>query len=100
MKHSFIVGDLGLRNSRPGHEKSPKLIGQDRLRVGSEHGTQSIVLQRSPILHIDLKSATKSGSIRITGWARDVEFASHELARTYISSVDLSRKVSGAPIDA
>ena len=52
-----IVGDLGFETAGP-VTKITEVIGKDRLRVGSEHGTQSIVLQRSA----DLASSTlKSG---------------------------------------
>src|SRR6184192_1571775 len=52
-----IVGDLGFETSGP-VTKVTEVIGDDRLRVGSEHGLQSIVLQRSA----DLADSTlKSG---------------------------------------
>jgi proteasome-associated ATPase len=52
-----IVGDLGFEMAGP-VTKVTEVIGKDRLRVGSEHGTQSIVLQRSS----DLATSTlKSG---------------------------------------
>src|SRR6266705_363927 len=52
-----IVGDLGFETAGP-VTKITDVIGKDRLRVGSEHGTQSIVLQRSS----DLATSTlKSG---------------------------------------
>jgi len=52
-----IVGDLGFETAGP-VTKITEVIGKDRLRVGSEHGTQSIVLQRSA----DLADSTlKSG---------------------------------------
>src|SRR3989440_7073809 len=52
-----IVGDLGFETAGP-VTKITEVIGQDRLRVGSEHGTQSMVLQRSS----DLADSTlKSG---------------------------------------
>ena len=41
-----IVGDLGFETAGP-VTKITEVIGKDRLRVGSEHGTQSMVLQRS-----------------------------------------------------
>ena len=41
-----IVGDLGYEQAGP-VTKITELIGTDRLRVGQEHGIQSIVLQRS-----------------------------------------------------
>jgi proteasome-associated ATPase len=52
-----IVGDLGLETAGP-VTKITEVIGKDRLRVGSEHGTQSIVLQRSADL---ASSSLKSG---------------------------------------
>src|SRR5256714_5557565 len=52
-----IVGDLGFETAGP-VTKVTEVIGKDRLRVGSEHGTQSLVLQRSA----DLSGSTlKSG---------------------------------------
>src|SRR5947209_1220691 len=52
-----IVGDLGIETAGP-VTKITEVLGKDRLRVGSEHGTQSIVLQRSA----DLTGSTlKSG---------------------------------------
>ena len=52
-----IVGDLGVETAGP-VTKITEVIGDDRLRVGSEHGTQSMVLQRSA----DLADSTlKSG---------------------------------------
>jgi proteasome-associated ATPase len=52
-----IVGDLGFETAGP-VTKVTEVIGKDRLRVGSEHGTQSMVLQRSA----DLAGSTlKSG---------------------------------------
>ena len=52
-----IVGDLGFETAGP-VTKIAEVIGEDRLRVGSEHGTQSIVLERSSDL---AGSALKSG---------------------------------------
>src|SRR5213593_1259832 len=52
-----IVGDLGFETAGP-VTKITEVIGKDRLRVGSEHGTQSIVLERSADL---AKSTLKSG---------------------------------------
>jgi proteasome-associated ATPase len=52
-----IVGDLGFDTAGP-VTKITEVIDKDRLRVGSEHGTQSMVLQRSA----DLATSTlKSG---------------------------------------
>jgi proteasome-associated ATPase len=51
-----IVGDLGFETAGP-VTKITEIIGKDRLRVGSEHGLQSMVLQRSADLaHSTLKS--------------------------------------------
>jgi proteasome-associated ATPase len=41
-----VVGDLGYETAGP-VTKVVEVIGNDRLRVGSEHGAQSMVLQRS-----------------------------------------------------
>src|SRR6266508_2563152 len=51
-----IVGDLGFETAGP-VTKITEVIGKDRLMVGSEHGLQSMVLQRSADLaHSTLKS--------------------------------------------
>jgi proteasome-associated ATPase len=52
-----IVGDLGFETAGP-VTKITEVIGDDRLRVGSEHGLQSLVLQRSAAL---IKVSLKSG---------------------------------------
>jgi len=52
-----IVGDLGFEPAGP-VTKVTEVIGTDRLRVGNEHGTQSVVLQRSAQL---TKTAVKQG---------------------------------------
>ena len=52
-----IVGDLGFETGGP-VTKITEVFGTDRLRVGSEHGTQSIVLQRSADL---AKTTLKTG---------------------------------------
>jgi proteasome-associated ATPase len=52
-----IVGDLGFEPAGP-VTKITEVIGTDRLRVGNEHGTQSLVLQRSAPL---AKAALKQG---------------------------------------
>jgi proteasome-associated ATPase len=52
-----IVGDLGFEAAGP-VTKITEVIGTDRLRVGNEHGTQSLVLQRSAPL---AKAALKQG---------------------------------------
>src|SRR6266513_3022296 len=51
-----IVGDLGIETAGP-VTKITEVMGKDRLRVGSEHGLHSMVLQRSSELaHSNLKS--------------------------------------------
>src|SRR5881398_391128 len=52
-----IVGDLGFESAGP-VTRVTEVIGTDRLRVGNEHGTQSLVLQRSAQL---TKTALKQG---------------------------------------
>jgi proteasome-associated ATPase len=52
-----VVGDLGFETAGP-VTKITEVLGSDRLRVGSEHGLQSLILQRSAEL---LKSKLKSG---------------------------------------
>jgi proteasome-associated ATPase len=52
-----IVGDLGFETAGP-VTKIVELLGPDRLRVGAEHGLQSLILQRSAEL---MKSKLKSG---------------------------------------
>src|SRR5438552_6214191 len=52
-----IVGDLGFETAGP-VTKITEILGSDRLRVGSEHGLQSMVLQRSADL---AQSTLKSG---------------------------------------
>src|SRR5438045_5800576 len=51
-----IVGDLGFETAGP-VTKITEVIGDDRLRVGSEHGLQSLILQRSAAL---MKASLKS----------------------------------------
>jgi proteasome-associated ATPase len=52
-----IVGDLGFETAGP-VTRITEVLGPDRLRVGSEHGLQSLILQRSAEL---MKSTLKSG---------------------------------------
>jgi proteasome-associated ATPase len=52
-----IVGDLGYDASGP-VTKINEVVGADRLRVGTEHGMQSVVLQRSSDL---MKETLKAG---------------------------------------
>ncbi len=59
-----IVGDLGFETAGP-VTKIAEVLGIDRLRVGSEHGTQSLVLLRSAQL---AKSSLKVGDeVRVDG---------------------------------
>src|SRR5713226_5504788 len=51
-----IVGDLGFETAGP-VTKITEVMSKDRLRVGSEHGLHSMVLQRSSeLVHSNLKS--------------------------------------------
>src|SRR6476646_3193044 len=52
-----IVGELGFETAGP-VTKITEVIGEDRLRVGSEHGLQSLILQRSAAL---MKASLKAG---------------------------------------
>src|SRR5881296_2001040 len=52
-----IVGDLGFETAGP-VTRITEVLGADRLRVGAEHGTQSLVLQRSAEL---TKTKLKAG---------------------------------------
>jgi proteasome-associated ATPase len=52
-----IVGDLGFETAGP-VTKIAEVLGPDRLRVGSEHGTQSLILQRSAQI---AKASLKAG---------------------------------------
>ncbi|MBA3830616.1 MAG: AAA family ATPase [Chthoniobacterales bacterium] len=52
-----IVGDLGFETAGP-VTKVSEILGSDRLRVGAEHGMQSLVLQRSAQL---AKAPLKAG---------------------------------------
>lgn len=52
-----IVGDLGFETAGP-VTKVTEVLDDDRLRVGAEHGTQSLVLQRSAKLQ---KATLKAG---------------------------------------
>ncbi len=52
-----IVGDLGFETAGP-VTKVAEVLGEDRIRVGAEHGTQSLVLQRSAQL---AKAPLKAG---------------------------------------
>ena len=76
-----IVGDLGYDMSGP-VTKITELLGPDRLRVGMEHGVQSIVLQRSQDL---LKETLKVGDeIRVDpNYRIAVEVLSHSTTEEY-----------------
>jgi proteasome-associated ATPase len=52
-----IVGDLGFDKTGP-VTKVTEVLGPERLRVGADHGTQSLVIQRSDLL---LKEKLKAG---------------------------------------
>jgi proteasome-associated ATPase len=76
-----IVGDLGYDRSGP-VTKITELLGPDRLRVGMEHGVQSIVLQRSQDL---MKETLKVGDeIRVDpNYRIAVEVLSHSHTEEY-----------------
>ena len=76
-----IVGDLGYDTSGP-VTKITELLGPDRLRVGMEHGVQSIVLQRSQDL---MKETLKVGDeIRVDpNYRIAVEVLSHSTTEEY-----------------
>lgn len=59
-----VVGDLGFETAGP-VTKVAEVLGADRIRVGAEHGTQSLVLQRSAKLE---KAPLKAGDdVRVDG---------------------------------
>ena len=63
-----IVGDLGFETAGP-VTKITEVMGDDRLRVGSEHARNRWCWSVLPIWLRPLSSqATKCASIRITGW--------------------------------
>ena len=76
-----IVGDLGFETAGP-VTKITEVIGEDRLRVGSEHGLQSLVLQRSTAL---MKVALKSGDeVRVDpNYRVALEVLSHPQSREH-----------------
>src|SRR5881394_4403731 len=76
-----IVGDLGFETAGP-VTKITELIGDDRLRVGSEHGLQSLVLQRSAAL---MKISLKSGyEVRVDpNYRVALELLTHPQARDH-----------------
>ncbi|PYI92968.1 MAG: peptidase [Verrucomicrobia bacterium] len=76
-----IVGDLGFETAGP-VTKITEVIGEDRLRVGSEHGLQSLVLQRSAAL---MKISLKSGDeVRVDpNYRVALELLTHPQARDH-----------------
>src|SRR3954464_13421548 len=76
-----IVGDLGFETNGP-VTKITEVIGTDRLRVGSEHGLQSLVLQRSAEL---MKTTLKAGDeVRVDpNYRVALEVLSHPQAREH-----------------
>ena len=75
------MGDLGFETAGP-VTKITEVLGPDRLRVGSEHGLQSLILQRSAEL---LKSKLKSGDeVRVDpNYRVALEVLSHPQAREH-----------------
>ena len=76
-----IVGDLGFETAGP-VTKVTEVLGPDRLRVGSEHGLQSLILQRSAEL---MKTALKFGDeVRVDpNYRVALEVLSHPQAREH-----------------
>src|SRR3954469_16408798 len=76
-----IVGDLGFETAGP-VTKITEVIGDDRLRVGSEHGLQSLVLQRSAAL---MKASLKAGDeVRVDpNYRVALEVLSHPQSREH-----------------
>jgi len=76
-----IVGDLGFETGGP-VTKITEVLGPDRLRVGSEHGLQSLVLQRSDEL---MKANLKSGDeVRVDpNYRVALEVLSHPQSREH-----------------
>src|SRR5881394_3585571 len=76
-----IVGDLGFETAGP-VTKIVELLGPDRLRVGAEHGLQSLILQRSAEL---MKSKLKSGDeVRVDpNYRVALEVLSHPQSREH-----------------
>jgi proteasome-associated ATPase len=76
-----IVGDLGFETSGP-VTKITEVLGADRLRVGSEHGLQSLILQRSAEL---MKATLKSGDeVRVDpNYRVALEVLSHPQSREH-----------------
>jgi proteasome-associated ATPase len=76
-----IVGDLGFETAGP-VTKITEVIGDDRLRVGSEHGLQSLILDRSAEL---MKASLKSGDeVRVDpNYRVALELLSHPQSREH-----------------
>jgi proteasome-associated ATPase len=76
-----IVGNLGFETAGP-VTKITEVLGPDRLRVGSEHGLQSLILQRSAEL---MKTKLKSGDeVRVDpNYRVALEVLSHPQAREH-----------------
>lgn len=76
-----IVGDLGFETSGP-VTKITEVLGDDRLRVGSEHGLQSLVLQRSTeLMKADLKTGDE---VRVDpNYRVALEVLAHPQSREY-----------------
>src|SRR3954468_10313154 len=76
-----IVGDLGFETAGP-VTKITEVIGEDRLRVGSEHGLQSLILQRSAAL---MKASLKAGDeVRVDpNYRIALEVLSHPQSREH-----------------
>jgi proteasome-associated ATPase len=76
-----IVGDLGFETGGP-VTKITEVLGSDRLRVGSEHGLQSLVLQRSAEL---MKANLKTGDeVRVDpNYRVALEVLSHPQSREH-----------------
>jgi proteasome-associated ATPase len=76
-----IVGDLGFETAGP-VTKITEVLGPDRLRVGSEHGLQSLILQRSAEL---MKATLKSGDeVRVDpNYRVALEVLSHPQSREH-----------------
>src|SRR4051812_13862160 len=76
-----IVGDLGFETAGP-VTKISEVLGEDRLRVGSEHGLQSLILQRSAVL---MKASLKAGDeVRVDpNYRVALEVLSHPQSREH-----------------
>ena len=76
-----IVGDLGFETAGP-VTKITEVLEPDRLRVGSEHGLQSLILQRSAEL---MKATLKSGDeVRVDpNYRVALEVLSHPQSREH-----------------